>query len=593
MSLASRSSWAASEREARRHPGPSQSPRASGPDEEMMADSVTIEFTLYQIDEWTPEDKFSVVINGVTIDLGEMVQNSTSVPLGGDEQGITWQRQTSAQGADLGFGSGPDKTHLVNLTVPAALLLDEDDDEMLLTILFRADTPSGPIGALSAGVDDLVITAYYPCATPGPTAAPSTGSPTVTPGSPSASPTTGSPTTGSPTTGSPTTGSPTVTPGSPSASPTSAAPTTGAPTTGAPTTGSPTVTPGSPSGSPTTASPTTSSPTVTPGSPSAAPTVATPAPTMGCVPEVVIEDEDFQGAGSTVETEWTSGSTTDEPGFTEFLGRLGEGSEETSRTIPVPRASGPDEEMMADSVTIEFTLYQIDEWTPEDKFSVVINGVTIDLGEMVQNSTSVPLGGDEQGITWQRQTSAQGADLGFGSGPDKTHLVNLTVPAALLLDEDDDEMLLTILFRADTPSGPIGALSAGVDDLVITAYYPCATPGPTAAPSTGSPTVTPGSPSASPTTGSPTTGSPTTGSPTVTPGSPSASPTSAAPTTGAPTTGAPTTGSPTVTPGSPSGSPTTASPTTSSPTVTPGSPSAAPDGCHSSPHHGLCARGGD
>ena len=204
MSLASRSSWAASEREARRHPGPSQSPRASGPDEEMMADSVTIEFTLYQIDEWTPEDKFSVVINGVTIDLGEMVQNSTSVPLGGDEQGITWQRQTSAQGADLGFGSGPDKTHLVNLTVPAALLLDEDDDEMLLTILFRADTPSGPIGALSAGVDDLVITAYYPCATPGPTAAPSTGSPTVTPGSPSASPTTGSPTTGSPTTGSPT-----------------------------------------------------------------------------------------------------------------------------------------------------------------------------------------------------------------------------------------------------------------------------------------------------------------------------------------------------------------------------------------------------
>ena len=69
----------------------------------MMADSVTIEFTLYQIDEWTPEDKFSVVINGVTIDLGEMVQNSTSVPLGGDEQGITWQRQTSAQGRRPGL----------------------------------------------------------------------------------------------------------------------------------------------------------------------------------------------------------------------------------------------------------------------------------------------------------------------------------------------------------------------------------------------------------------------------------------------------------------------------------------------------------
>ena len=59
---------------------------------------------------------------------------------------------------------------------------------------------------------------------------------------------------------------------------------------------------------------------------------------MGCVPEVVIEDEDFQGAGSTVETEWTSGSTTDEPGFTEFLGPPRRGKRGDIQDHPSPPA---------------------------------------------------------------------------------------------------------------------------------------------------------------------------------------------------------------------------------------------------------------
>ncbi|CAB9501176.1 Calcium-binding EGF domain [Seminavis robusta] len=85
----------------------------------------------------------------------------------------------------------------------------------------------------------------------------------------------------------PTTAVPTVTPGNPSAAPTSAAPSS-SPTTALPTTAVPTVTPGNPSAAPTsaapslrptTAQPTTSVPTVTPGNPSAAPTTSNPATT--------------------------------------------------------------------------------------------------------------------------------------------------------------------------------------------------------------------------------------------------------------------------------------------------------------------------
>ena len=139
------------------------------------------------------------------------------------------------------------------------------------------------------------------------------------------------------------------------------------------------------------------------------------------MPEVVLEDQDFEGASATVQEDWVSGSTTEEENFTEFLGRLGAGNEETSTTIPIPRASGPDEDMLAETVTVEFVLYQIDDWTaPDDRFLVEINGAVIDLGEMDPTSTSVTLTGEdeESGITWEREPLEQGTDLGFGAEPD-------------------------------------------------------------------------------------------------------------------------------------------------------------------------------
>ena len=78
----------------------------------------------------------------------------------------------------------------------------------------------------------------------------------------------------------------------------------------------------------------------------------------------------------------------DEPGFSQFLGQLGAGNESTSKTVAVPLSSGPTP-VEADRVTIVFSLYQIDNWSPADKFFVVINGIAIDLGEMDSTSMSV------------------------------------------------------------------------------------------------------------------------------------------------------------------------------------------------------------
>jgi len=224
---------------------------------------------------------------------------------------------------------------------------------------------------------------------------------------------------------------------------------------------------------------------------------------------VILEDENFEGPGS--ESGWTSGTTANAPGLSQFLGRLGSGSEEMSKSFSVPRGLGQ-EKMKADRVSIDFALYQIDDWSPSDKFFVEINGVVIDLGEMSPTSSSVDLSGVESGITWARQTVSQGTNLGFGVQLDKKHKVQLSIPASVFPGES-----ILLKFRVVTSQG-IESESAGVDDLVTKAYYDCAKASPTtAAPITAGPTVAPGSPSASPTSGAPITAGPTPG-PTVAPG---------------------------------------------------------------------------
>jgi len=206
------------------------------------------------------------------------------------------------------------------------------------------------------------------------------------------------------------------------------------------------------------------------------------------MPEVILESENFEVSGS--EAAWSSGSTSNAPGFSQFLGRLGIGKEEMTKSFSVPPGLGP-EQMEADMVSIEFSVYQIDDWTPTDQFLVKINGIVIDIGEMSSTSTSVDLSGDVSGIKWERQTFFQGSNEGFGSQNDKKHLVKLIVPASAF---PNDTIFLG--FRAFT-SQDIQTESAGVDDLITIAYYDCAKE-PSSSPSVA-PSLTPSSsPSLSP-----------------------------------------------------------------------------------------------
>ena len=194
--------------------------------------------------------------------------------------------------------------------------------------------------------------------------------------------------------------------------------------------------------------------------------------------------------------------------------------------------------MYADNVTIEFDLYQIDDWADPlaDKFVVVVNGEEIDVGPMTNallGDGSQVVVDDPSGIQLVRTVVEEGNDIGFEpAAADKRFTVVVTVPFAVFQADDT----ISLEFKVES-TDDVGELLAGVDNLKVTAKYPCAetavpTSSPTGAPTgspTGVPTVSPGSPSGSPITGSPTsspTGSPT-GSPTSSPtGSPTGSPTS-------------------------------------------------------------------
>ena len=103
-----------------------------------------------------------------------------------------------------------------------------------------------------------------------------------------------------------------------------------------------------------------------------------------------------------------------------------------TKMIDIPNGTGPDEAGI-ESVTIEFSLYQIDDWKTTDKFLVDIKGTVINLGEMDSSTdTSGTISGEDtkSGITWERETVMEGTDLGFGPLPDKKHIVQMTIPGS-------------------------------------------------------------------------------------------------------------------------------------------------------------------
>ncbi|CAB9501811.1 expressed unknown protein [Seminavis robusta] len=384
-----------------------------------------------------------------------------------EKRGITWESIPPKRGISIMKNeTNVEKRHTILLTIPNDVL-----DNSKMTLSFQAST-SKPISEESAGIDDLVITGFYECEE---SAAPSV--PTV-----------------------PTTAGPTM------------IETFEAP---AAVTRMPTVEPGKPSISPTTGQPTFVETFEAPAAVTRRPSWPTPGNKL-CYPEVVIVEEDFESDGSV--DSWTGGSVSRREDGSQFLGLLGQGNSQIYQEFEIPLSANEEDPTEANSVTIQFSLYMLDKWTPPDKVFVVVNGISVDLGELESTSTGEPASGEAGGITWESIPPNRGISIMKNeTNVEKQHTILLTIPNEVL-----DNSKMTLSFQASA-SKPISEESAGIDDLVITGFYECeesaapsvptvpSTSGPTMietfeAPAavTRMPTVEPGKPSISPTTGQPT-----------------------------------------------------------------------------------------
>jgi hypothetical protein len=104
--------------------------------------------------------------------------------------------------------------------------------------------------------------------------------------------------------------------------------------------------------------------------------------TSVCAPSIDLVDEDFEFQDGK-SWHWNKpyffgkGITSESGSFTNFLGRIGNTNNDITESFDIPPAGG----VAADSVTMSFDLYQIDQWTSDDSFDVEIGGTLVDLGD--------------------------------------------------------------------------------------------------------------------------------------------------------------------------------------------------------------------
>jgi hypothetical protein len=129
-----------------------------------QASSVTVEFTLYEIDEWELDDKFTVIINSRRIDLGQFFENDlVENPFNfksGSKAGIIWLRYSVTPAMKVAFNSTyADQAHKVEMRIPPSYYSNGS-----LEIEMRA-TMDDVIENESAGIDNLKVMAHGLCST--------------------------------------------------------------------------------------------------------------------------------------------------------------------------------------------------------------------------------------------------------------------------------------------------------------------------------------------------------------------------------------------------------------------------------------------
>ncbi|CAB9512133.1 expressed unknown protein [Seminavis robusta] len=191
-----------------------------------------------------------------------------------------------------------------------------------------------------------------------------------------------------------------------------------------------------------------------------------------CEPSVVLVDEDFESEedeqswreGS--EYSWSGGITTETSDLGHFLGRLGQSRERVSQNFTVPLSGG----ISADSVTLEFQLYQIDRWLDsEDTVTLEVGGASkVVLGELSSHPAHHFLAGEVDGISWSCNNTVSGTNLGFLPDNDAIHSVKLQIPAGFFASSGVLEIAIVVSASLD-----IDEQSAGIDNFKLTAHYSC------------------------------------------------------------------------------------------------------------------------
>jgi len=176
---------------------------------------------------------------------------------------------------------------------------------------------------------------------------------------------------------------------------------------------------------------------------------------------VIVGYEDFESGTAPL---WNNAYVAFDPSLSKFLGRMGKEVNRVDKTFLVPaEASG---------VTVEFILYEIDEWEAEDKFSVIINNNRIDVGQFFENDAEDNLfnyeSGSKFGITWLRYSITPSMNAAFNeSYADQAHKVELYIPPIYYSTGN-----LNIVFSVDM-NDIIENESAGIDNIKVTANGLC------------------------------------------------------------------------------------------------------------------------
>jgi hypothetical protein len=179
----------------------------------------------------------------------------------------------------------------------------------------------------------------------------------------------------------------------------------------------------------------------------------------GCGETVIYEDfnEDDASDWGMIETEPQSGQ--------KFLGRFHKWSQPVSRTFDIPDFTY--------FVTMEFLLFEIDDWGAKDrrmnKFYVKINDKSFSLDTFEDEDDKFAPGntksGYKCGIKWKRQAITNSVSLGYNEKyRDQIHKVFVTVPRSHY-----KQGKMTVTFDV-TLMDDINNVSAGVDELRITAH---------------------------------------------------------------------------------------------------------------------------